>query len=111
MVDATPSITDPKNPPVTLSTDVQLSYKSKAHVHLYIPVNPPKDTKLPLIIYLHGGDFVLFSTLTVIFHNYCNNIASQFPAVVVSVECWLAPENCLSTASDDAMNAIFWIKN
>ncbi|CAI9764815.1 unnamed protein product [Fraxinus pennsylvanica] len=111
MVDATPSITDPKNPPVALSTDVQLSYKSKAYVRLYIPVNPPKDTKLPLIIYLHGGDFVLFSASTVIFHDFCNDIASQFPAVVVSVEYRLAPENRLPAAYDDAMNAIFWIKN
>ncbi|KAL2492159.1 putative carboxylesterase [Abeliophyllum distichum] len=111
MVNATPSVTDPKNPPVALSTDIQLSPKSEAYVRLYIPVNPPTDTKLPLIIYLHGGDFVLFSASTVIFHEFCNNIASQFPAVVVSVEYRLAPENRLPAAYDDALNAIFWVKN
>ncbi|CAI9769538.1 unnamed protein product [Fraxinus pennsylvanica] len=111
MVDATPSVTDPNSPPVALSTDIQLSPNSKAYVRIYIPVKPPKDTKLPLIIYLHGGDFVLFSASTVIFHNFCNDIASQFPAVVVSVEYRLAPENRLPAAFDDALNAIFWIKN
>ncbi|KAL2492139.1 putative carboxylesterase [Abeliophyllum distichum] len=111
MVNATPSVTDPKNPPVALSTDIQLSPKSEAYVRLYIPVKPPTDTKLPLIIYIHGGDFVLFSASTVIFHEFCNNIASQFPAVVVSVEYRLAPENRLPAAFDDALKAIFWVKN
>ncbi|CAI9764814.1 unnamed protein product [Fraxinus pennsylvanica] len=111
MVNATPSVTDPDNPPVALSNDVLLSDMSKAYVRIYIPVNPPTDTKLPLIIYLHGGDFVIYSASTVIFHNFCNDIASQFPAVVVSVEYRLAPENRLPVAYDDAINAIFWIKN
>ncbi|CAA3018099.1 probable carboxylesterase 8 [Olea europaea subsp. europaea] len=111
MVNATPSVTDPNSPPVALSTDIQLSPKSKAYVRLYIPAKPPKDTKLPLIIYFHGGDFVLFSASTVIFHNFCDDIASQFPAVVVSVEYRLAPENRLPAAFDDALNAIFWIQN
>ncbi|KAL2492136.1 putative carboxylesterase [Abeliophyllum distichum] len=111
MVNATPTVTDPNNPPVALSNDVQLSPYSKAYVRLYIPVTPPATTKLPLIIYLHGGDFVLYSASTAIFHEFCNNIASQFPAVVVSVEYRHAPENRLPAAYDDALNAIFWVKN
>ncbi|KAG8363366.1 hypothetical protein BUALT_Bualt19G0014900 [Buddleja alternifolia] len=92
MVDPTPDA-DTKPAPTALSQDIQLNYKSKAYIRLYIPINPPKNKKLPLIIYFHGGDFVLFSASTVIFHNFCNDIASQFPAVVVSVEYRLAPEN------------------
>ncbi|KAL2515181.1 putative carboxylesterase 8 [Forsythia ovata] len=111
MVNATPILTDPNNPPLALSADIQLSPESKAYVRLYIPVTPPATTKLPLIIYLHGGDFVLYSASTVIFHEFCNNIASQFPAVVVSVEYRLAPENRIPAAYDDALNAIFWVKN
>ncbi|KAL2492130.1 putative carboxylesterase [Abeliophyllum distichum] len=111
MVNATPTWIDPNNPPLALSADIQLSPESKAYVRLYIPVTPSAITKLPLIIYLHGGDFVLYSASTVIFHKFCNNIASQFPAVVVSVEYRLAPENRLPAAYDDALNAIFWVKN
>ncbi|KAL8544411.1 hypothetical protein ACS0TY_004817 [Phlomoides rotata] len=84
---------------------------TKAYVQPYIPLNPPKNKKLPLIVYLHGGDFVLFSVSTVIFHNFCNDIASQFPIVVVSVEYRLAPENRIPAAFDDALNAILWLKN
>ncbi|KAL2554179.1 putative carboxylesterase 8-like [Forsythia ovata] len=92
-------------------TSVQLSHYSGAYIRLYIPVNPPTETKLPLIIYLHGGDFVLFSASTVIFHDFCNNIATQFPAVVASVEYRLAPENQLPEAYEDALNAIFWVQS
>nr|AKT44367.1 carboxylesterase [Tectona grandis] len=102
---------DSDPPPKALSQDIYLSANSKAYVRLYIPVDPPKNRKLPLIIYLHGGDFVLYSASTVIFHNFCNDIASDFPAVVVSVEYRLAPENRLPAAYDDALNAIFWVQN
>ncbi|KAL0411897.1 UNVERIFIED_CONTAM: 3-O-acetylpapaveroxine carboxylesterase CXE1 [Sesamum latifolium] len=110
MVDPTP-YADSKPAPIALSQDIYLSPYSKAYIRLYIPLNPPKNQKLPLIIYLHGGDFVLFSASTVIFHNFCNDIASQFPAVVASVEYRLAPENRLPAAYDDGLNAIFWAKN
>ncbi|KAL0290770.1 UNVERIFIED_CONTAM: putative carboxylesterase 8 [Sesamum angustifolium] len=110
MVSPTP-YADSEPAPIALSQDIYLSPYSKAYIRLYVPVSPPKNRKLPLIIYLHGGDFVLFSASTFLFHNFCNDIASQFPAVVASVEFRLAPENRLPAAYDDALNAIFWAKN
>ncbi|KAL8028266.1 hypothetical protein ABFX02_14G147600 [Erythranthe guttata] len=111
MVDPTPYEDSATPSPTVLSQDIQLSSKSKATVRLYVPANPPKNKTLPLVVYLHGGDFVLFSASTVIFHNFCNDIAEYFPAVVVSVEYRLAPENKLPAAFDDALNAIFWVQN
>ncbi|PIN04402.1 Arylacetamide deacetylase [Handroanthus impetiginosus] len=109
MVDPTPDA-DSNSTAVALSQDIYLSPYNKAYICLYIPVNPPKNQKLPLIIYFHGGDFVLFSASTLIFHNFCNDISSQFPAVVVSVEYRLAPEHRLPTAYDDALHAIAWVR-
>ncbi|CAI9767053.1 unnamed protein product [Fraxinus pennsylvanica] len=75
MEDATPTA-DPKQPnQLALSTDIPLSPYNKVYIRLYIPAKTPTYTKLPLIIYLHEGDFVLFSASTVIFHEFCNNIA------------------------------------
>ncbi|GFP86001.1 probable carboxylesterase 8 [Phtheirospermum japonicum] len=111
MVDPTPYPGSSNPPPTVLSQDIILGPNSKAYVRLYVPASPPKARKLPLIIYLHGGDFVLFSATTIIFHNFCNDIASQLPAVVVSVEYRLAPENRLPAAFDDALNAIFWARD
>ncbi|KAI3444627.1 hypothetical protein Pfo_001292 [Paulownia fortunei] len=106
MVDPTPSVDPNQTAPVALSADLY----GKPY-RLYIPVDPPKNKKLPLIIYTHGGDFVLFSVSTVIFHSFCNDIAAQFPAVIVSVEYRLAPEHRLPAAYDDALNAIFWVRD
>lgn len=107
-VDPTPS-PDPKQPaPVALSTDI---YAGSRPYRLYIPVDPPENKKLPLIIYTHGGDFVSFSVSTIIFHTFCNDIAAQFPAIVVSVEYRHAPENPLPAAYDDALNAVFWARD
>ncbi|KAL3615611.1 hypothetical protein CASFOL_041272 [Castilleja foliolosa] len=111
MVDPTPYPSSSNPPPTVLSQDIILGPRSKAYVRLYVPASPPKGKKLPLIIYLHGGDFVLFSATTFIFHNFCNDITSQLPAVVVSVEYRLAPENRLPAAFDDALNAIFWARD
>ncbi|KAL2514855.1 putative carboxylesterase 8 [Forsythia ovata] len=111
MVDATPTADPKQTNQLALSTDIPLSPYNKAYIRLYIPAKTPTGTKLPLIIYLHGGDFVLFSASTVVFHEFCNNIAGQFPAVVASVEYRLAPENRLPAAYDDALNAILWAKD
>ncbi|KAL3616594.1 hypothetical protein CASFOL_039984 [Castilleja foliolosa] len=111
MVAPTPYPDSKPAPTSAFSQDIYLSPNSKAYIRLYIPLNPPKNKKIPLIIYLHGGDFVIFSASTVIFHNFCNDVASKLPAVVVSVEYRLAPENRLPAAYDDALSAISWARD
>ncbi|GFP82305.1 carboxylesterase 1 [Phtheirospermum japonicum] len=112
MVAPTPYPDSKPTPTSALSQDIYLSpTTNKAYIRLYIPLNPPKNKKIPLIIYLHGGDFVIFSASTVIFHNFCNDVASQLPAVVASVEYRLAPEDRLPAAYDDALAAISWARN
>lgn len=110
MVNATPFL--PQTGPTlqALSKDINTTYNN-VEVRLFRPVDPPGNTKLPLIINLHGGDFVLFSAKTVIFHNLCINISSQMPAIVVSVEYRLAPEHRLPVAFDDGVNAILWVRD
>ncbi|KAI3445590.1 hypothetical protein Pfo_002255 [Paulownia fortunei] len=113
MVNATPYVDPTKPTPVALSKDIVVylhPYSGKACMRLFRPLKPPTDSKLPLIIYLHGGDFVLFSATTLVFHNFCNDVASQIPAIVVSVEYKLAPEHRLPAAYDDAMGAVLWAR-
>ncbi|XP_016186678.1 probable carboxylesterase 8, partial [Arachis ipaensis] len=76
-------------------------------LRLYLP-HPPPPSKIPLLIYLHGGGFILYHPSTIFFHHSCNSLSASLPAVVASVDYRLAPEHRLPAAYDDAIDAIKW---
>nr|AFK45612.1 unknown [Lotus japonicus] len=67
-------------------------------------------SKLPLVVFFHGGGFIFLSAASTIFHVFCFNMANDVEAVVASVEYRLAPEHRLPAAYDDAVEALHWIK-
>ncbi|MCZ4222651.1 alpha/beta hydrolase fold domain-containing protein [Pedobacter rhodius] len=80
----------------------------KIHLRIYTP----KEGKgpFPLIVYYHGGGFVI-ANLDV-YNASAQGLAEQVGAVVISVAYRLAPENKFPTAHNDAFAAYEWaIKN
>ncbi|XP_002987495.2 probable carboxylesterase 120 [Selaginella moellendorffii] len=66
--------------------------------------------KVPVILYFHGGAFVILSPDIAFYHQYCEKVARKTNAVVVSVDYRLIPENRLPAAYDDAFTALSWLK-
>ena len=66
---------------------------------------PAKGT-LPLVVYFHGGGWVVGSVA--ISDNFCRALANASGCAVLSVEYRLAPEHRYPAAADDAYAATVW---
>ncbi|QCE02868.1 gibberellin receptor GID1 [Vigna unguiculata] len=101
-----PSPTPPTSEP-SLSVDIPLNAAANTSLRLFLP-HPPPAQKLPLIIHIHGGGFILFHPSSVISHQFCTSLAASLPAVIASVDYRLSPEHRLPAAYDDALDALLW---
>ncbi|OMO97971.1 Alpha/beta hydrolase-3 [Corchorus olitorius] len=103
----------PPQPPPTpvISKDVPINPLNNTWARIFLPRQALLDSSsLPLIVFFHGGGFILLSADMDVFHNYCSNLAHTIPAVVVSVDYRLAPEHRLPAAYDECVEALHWIK-
>jgi acetyl esterase/lipase len=82
-------------------------------VRLFMPSGPGINVddghgrgRLPLMLYFHGGGYVLFRAAFEPFHNTCTALAATIPAVVASVDYRLAPKHRLPAAFEDAADAV-----
>jgi len=65
-------------------------------------------TKLPILVFFHGGFFIVGSSGDPNFHRYVNSLVANARVVAVSVDYRLAPEHPLPAAYDDAWAALNW---
>jgi len=67
----------------------------------------PSHERLPLLLYLHGGGFVIGSLET--HDSLCRQLALRSGGAVVALDYRLAPEHRFPTAVDDAWAALHWL--
>ncbi|KAL5732220.1 hypothetical protein ACHQM5_004867 [Ranunculus cassubicifolius] len=91
-------------------TDIPLNPTKNTYIRVYQPPLLSSTTKLPLIIFFHGGGFILFNASSLPYHESCVQMASDLPAIILSVDYALAPENRLPSAYEDALEVIHWVK-
>ena len=77
------------------------------HARIYTPRTGK--SSYPVIVYYHGGGFVIATVNT--YNSSAQALAEKTDAVVVSVEYRKAPEYPFPTAHDDAYAAYLWVLN
>ncbi|MEV0408884.1 alpha/beta hydrolase [Actinoallomurus sp. NPDC050550] len=94
----------PAGPPVAAVEEHMVPGEPDVLVRVYVPRDAPP--RAPLVVYFHGGGFVLCGLDT---HDHvCRVLADGTPAVVVSVDYRLAPEHPFPAAPDDAYAVMRW---
>lgn len=73
-------------------------------VRLYHP-NP--DLNTPVILYFHGGGFVLGGIES--YDHFCRRLSKVTSCAVISVDYRLSPEHKFPAAHDDALTSLLWI--
>lgn len=68
---------------------------------------PPIDGVLPVIVYFHGGGFVIGNLDS--HAHICQDLAQRCGALLISVDYRLAPEHRFPAAIEDAYAAVCWI--
>ncbi|XP_047977989.1 probable carboxylesterase 2 [Salvia hispanica] len=90
------------------SKDVEIAPEINLSARIYLPPNADPTKKLPLLVYYHGGGFVLESAFNAQYHKHLNHLAALANVVAVSVNYRLAPEFPLPAAFEDSWRALKW---
>ncbi|KFK41285.1 hypothetical protein AALP_AA2G110100 [Arabis alpina] len=92
-------------------SDVHIDKLNNVWARLYVPMVTKSSSvsKLPLLVYFHGGGFCVGSASWSCYHEFLARLSSRSQCLVMSVNYRLAPENPLPAAYEDGFNAIRWL--
>jgi acetyl esterase len=76
-------------------------------IRIYQPQEPKPGEKLPILVWYHGGGFVIGNLDT--HDSACRLLANQADCLVVSVDYRLAPEHKFPAAVEDCEAALKWV--
>ncbi len=97
-------------PPMKVDTagvQIPVSDGSSIHARIYTPTTGK--TSYPVIVYYHGGGWVIATVDT--YNSSARALAEQVDAIVVSVEYRKGPEYKFPAAHNDAFDAYKWVLN
>ncbi|XP_010689777.2 probable carboxylesterase 7 [Beta vulgaris subsp. vulgaris] len=105
--DSVPPSFDPKT--LVHSKDVTISPGLSARIFRPDKFPTTQTNKLPILIYIHGGAFCLYSAYSSIYHNYINSLVSESGCIAISINYRLAPEHPMPLCYDDSLAATQWV--
>ncbi|KAL6188745.1 hypothetical protein ACLB2K_040136 [Fragaria x ananassa] len=109
----TPYVPPMLNDPVSgvSSKDITISQNPLISARVFLPkldADQPNQ-KLPILVYFHGGAFMIESAFSFDHHRYLDSLVSQAKVVAVSVEYRMAPEHPLPAGYEDCWVALQWV--
>ncbi|XP_007033296.2 PREDICTED: probable carboxylesterase 17 [Theobroma cacao] len=90
-----------------ISKDVVIDKFTSSWTRIYAP---SYSSKMPLLVYFHGGGFCVGSAAWSCYHEFLSALASKAGCIIFSVNYRQAPENRLPAAYDDGINTLMWLK-
>ncbi|PWA92177.1 Alpha/beta hydrolase fold-3 [Artemisia annua] len=91
------------------SKDIVISPETNLNARIYIPKTITTGRKLPILVYYHGGGFLVESPRSPTYHPTLNLITSESNVIIVSIDYRLAPEYPLPTGYNDSWEALKWV--
>lgn len=104
-----PLLTSSNTKPVNgvMTYDVTVDPSRDLWFRVYVPTDTT--ASLPVIIYFHGGGFVLCSPHLKLYDDFCRRLAAGVEAIVVSVNYRLAPEHKYPAQHVDGFDVLKFI--
>ena len=103
------SVTQPAPPEVAQVVDLQASGPNgSVPVRLYRPLGSAEAETLPVLVYYHGGGWVIGDLDT--HDSLCRALANGAGCAVVAVDYRMGPEHRFPAAVDDCLAATRWVR-
>ncbi|KAG6408905.1 hypothetical protein SASPL_131931 [Salvia splendens] len=106
--DVVPPSLDPPTGVQSKDVPIPAEFNPNLSARIYLPPNADPAKKLPLLVYYHGGGFVVDSPFSPLYHKHLNLLVAQANVVAVSVNYRLAPEFPIPAAFEDSWRALKW---
>jgi acetyl esterase/lipase len=94
------------------SKDVIIDSSKSVTGRLFVPCSAPCpgfSSKLPVVVYSHGGGFCIGSTTWIGYHHFLGDFSVASQSIVLSVDYRLAPEYRLPIAYEDCYSSLDWL--
>ncbi|KAL6639561.1 hypothetical protein ACP70R_023291 [Stipagrostis hirtigluma subsp. patula] len=91
------------------TADIDIDASNGLWVRVFSPSAVAGNAPLPVVVYFHGGGFVLFSAASRLYDAFCRRLCLGLGAVVVSVNYRLAPQHRFPAAYDDGIATLRYL--
>lgn len=96
-----------------VSKDDVYSPEKNLSLRIYFPhqavAGEENKKKLPLLVYFHGGGFIMGTAFSPVYHTFLTSVVSAADCIAVSVDYRRAPEHPIPIAYEDSWDAMEWI--